>query len=541
MKKLSTLLVLLLCMALALPCAAEAYVPGAVTRQLLADVWNSGQMIRGDMKLRFAMDGTALGFAEEDQQTLDMIFSLLDSVTLGAAAGKTEDGVRIELDAALKNANDGEDVTVDAAANLSLEGISLESSLLDGQKVTAKWETLLAMAGLDDGSITMLMALRDTDWETTLPQLMITAQQYAMLATQYAAPYMETLSAWAATLATETLENVAEEGYPTAARVTNIYLTEADVGSLVTMLAGQLKEDASLCALADMLLVQSGETMTTAQLCDALIEEAAAMTDTENPVMFTLATDENGVPLYGQFFAYAEEGSGFFTEIVAAPDETGALQYTLNVMTLDAQSAIEDAFSVSGAVSQYDFSTLMQIYAYGEPVMGCEYIVSAEQVTTADGQPGLDAELSMAMNMEDDGKSVQMVASSQMKYALTPDGGEVFDTTMNMDMYAEDQAVNLLAVGGMSLFPAEGGLSGAYGVTESAPALGLDSLGMDVLLSSHPYDAAATAALSEFALDSATGEDMDTLTETLVTAAQLKLMEFMQALPADVLNALGGE
>ena len=541
MKKTMMLLVLLLCAALALPCAAEGYAPGQTTRQVFADVWNSGKMIKGDMKLRFDLNGEALGLDETEQQLMDTICSLLDSATLGVAAGKTEDGVRLEVDAALKNANGGEDVTVEAAANLSPVGVTLESTLLDGQKVTAKWETLLAMAGVSDSDISVLMTLRDTDWAILLPQLLATAEQYMQIALQTAAPYGETIAQWAAGLTTETMQNVEAEGYPTAATLLNIYLTQADAGSLIAQLAAQLKADATVAPMLDMVFAQTGEEITTAQLCDVLTEEAAQMTDIENPVMFTIALDESGAPLYAQCFAYAEDGSGSFAEIIGFADESGALNYALSFMTLDAQSAIGDAFSVSGSAGMYDFSMLMQVYADGAPVMGCEYIIAAEPTTTADGQAGLDAELSMAMNVEDGEDSVQMVANSLMKYFLTPDGGEVYDMTMNMDMYVEDQTVNLTAVGGVSVFPTEGGLSGTYGVTESVPAIGLDACGVDVLFSSHAYDPATTAALTEFALDSATSEDMNALLTTLSGTAQLKLIEVMQALPAEVLSALMGE
>ena len=144
MKTIKTLFSILLCIALMLPCAIaeEVYVPGEISKALVTNAWNDGKMISADVKLRLDLSGEALGFTDEDQQILDMINQVLDAATLNLAVGKLQEGLRLEAGAALKSAQDGADVTADVAANLDLYGVSVESSLLPGQKVTAKWETL---------------------------------------------------------------------------------------------------------------------------------------------------------------------------------------------------------------------------------------------------------------------------------------------------------------------------------------------------------------------------------------------------------------
>ena len=61
MKQLKTLLALVLCLALAMPCAlAEgAYVPGETVKALFAEAWSKGQMITADLSFQLELDGAA--------------------------------------------------------------------------------------------------------------------------------------------------------------------------------------------------------------------------------------------------------------------------------------------------------------------------------------------------------------------------------------------------------------------------------------------------------------------------------------------------
>lgn len=537
MKKFTALLAVLLCIALALPCTAEgAYTPGETSKAIFANVWNSGKMIQGDTKIRFEMDGAALGMSAEEQKALDAAYALLNDLTISMAAGKLDQGLRLELGAAYK------DVAVDAAANLDVYGMTLESNLIEGQKVTAKWETLLAMAGLTDGDIATFMSLREMDWESTMAELTIAAAQYIELVAEMAAPYGQIISEWTGTLYTEVLENVeATEGYPAAAKQIDLYVTAADLGALITQLATYLKDDANVAPLVDMLLMQSGEEMTTADLCDAAIAVAAEMTDTENPILLTFALDAQDNPLYVQFFAFQLDGSAVFAEIIGAPSALGGTDYALNAMTLTAEGDLVDAFSVTGTASEQDFSMLLQVYAGGAQVVGWELISDAEAIKTAEGMDGLNTSVSMTMNAEDGVDSVQMVMNSLVSSHLTADGGEVTDTTMNMDMYADGESISMISTAGMSVFPTADGLTGTYGTSQSMPAMGLTSYGADIALSTKAYDAAATAALAEFALDSATTEGIDELMNTLSVNAMTKMEELTKVLPPEVSSMLAGE
>ena len=72
MKKWTMLVALLLCALMLTPFAAaeEAYVPGKTATGLIADAWESGQIIHGDLKLRFDADAAALGLSEGSRRCL---------------------------------------------------------------------------------------------------------------------------------------------------------------------------------------------------------------------------------------------------------------------------------------------------------------------------------------------------------------------------------------------------------------------------------------------------------------------------------------
>ena len=63
-----TLLALVLCLALVLPCALaeEAYTPGETVRALFAKAWSEGQMITADLSLQFEVNAEALGLSEDE-------------------------------------------------------------------------------------------------------------------------------------------------------------------------------------------------------------------------------------------------------------------------------------------------------------------------------------------------------------------------------------------------------------------------------------------------------------------------------------------
>ena len=298
-----TLLALMLCLTLALPCAVaeDAYVQGATTRALFAEAWSRGQMITADMSVQLALNGEALGLSAEDMAQVNALTTLLDASTLRMGACRIDGGVRLLLAGLVKAQAGGGDVYADVAVDVTRAGLSIDSSLLAGRRVSVTWKTLLTMCDLCDEEIAMVLSLMDVDWDTLLSDLIEQAQPYIAIALQILAPYGETVAAWAQTLTIEQMADVeATADYPYCATLVNVYITEKDLGVLIKSLADQLAQDQTLCTLIDGLVAQMSDESYpgTAALCAQLSENAASLTDEELPLILSLAMDEAGTPLY---------------------------------------------------------------------------------------------------------------------------------------------------------------------------------------------------------------------------------------------------
>ena len=152
MKKTHTLLLaLFLCLALIFPCALaeDAYVPGQRTQALIDAALDAGQIVGGETRLTLQLGDEILSMLaddEESQAQLDALMEVIGGVRLAGGFGKLEDGYRVELGGSY-TAPSGDNVFVTAAANLTLDGVSIESNLIEGERLSIRWETLLRLFG----------------------------------------------------------------------------------------------------------------------------------------------------------------------------------------------------------------------------------------------------------------------------------------------------------------------------------------------------------------------------------------------------------
>ena len=125
---------------------AYTYNPGDITSAMFENL-PSGTMSAIDMQL-FMVFGES--FAEQNEvaaEDLAAISEVLDSTTLHVSAGAYDDGVRLYLAGLYGHGESA--LAVDAALNITGTGLSLESNLIEGKKVTVTWDTLLRMLGAD--------------------------------------------------------------------------------------------------------------------------------------------------------------------------------------------------------------------------------------------------------------------------------------------------------------------------------------------------------------------------------------------------------
>ena len=184
MKKTHTLLLaLFLCLALIFPCALaeDAYVPGQRTQALIDAALDAGQIVGGETRLTLQLGDEILSMLaddEENQAQLDALMEVIGGIRLAGGFGKLEDGYRVELGGSY-TAPSGDNVFVTAAANLTLDGVSIESNLIEGERLSIRWETLLRLFGLTDDEVNQIMALRDVDWDNAMEELSTVVAQAA--------------------------------------------------------------------------------------------------------------------------------------------------------------------------------------------------------------------------------------------------------------------------------------------------------------------------------------------------------------------------
>lgn len=552
MRILKTLLALALCLALALPCAvaeSTAYVPGETMGKIFSDVWNSGKMINADLAIVLEANAEAFDLSGEELAQFDSLLSLMNETTLRVGVCRLPDGLRIELTGMLDAPEGAQDVQARMAYDLTRTGLSIDSSLFEGRRVTMTWETLLKLCEVDDQTIAMITSLLrgDTTFEALLDKLMAQIEPVIAMVGQMITPYAETVAAWAQTLYIERLTNVAAtEDYPAAATVTNVYVTDKDLGSLITLLCGRLKADQNACAMLDSILAQmdDGEPMSTAALCDELLARAADMTDEENPLILTAAFDAEDTPLYFELYNLEPNGQSEYAGAFLYPqaDNPNAYNYDLSFFVLSAAGDVQDGLSFFGTVTAdpqdalaADVTMNLAFVADGEMIAGLEYTVSSASKPMADGLPGCATDLSMSLSGVDGEDTVQALLSGNSQSGLTSQGGEQTDMTMNYDIYAGDGSLSLTALGSMIVEPCESGLTGSYSVIETMPALGIERYGVQMRFSSEDY---APAALEEIAMETASEEDMTALTDEVETAVDALVAQAKQAIPADALELI---
>lgn len=541
MKKI-TVTILLLCALLLQPfaLAEDVYVPGEVSERLILDAWDTGKIITGDIKLRLDVDADAMGLDEEEAAVLEALLPLLDSVSLSLGAGKTAEGLRIEAGAILADAKGGDPVACDVAANFDLYGISVESGLLPDSRVSARWETLLAMAGVSDGDIETLIALRDMDWNTAIEQALEMLNSYVEIAMQLAQPYGEIIVSWAAALPM-TLESApAPEGYA-AASCSSVTIMDKDIMRLAAALAERLKNDETVSGLCDLLIQEAytgeGEAPTTVELCEQIIAMADDYAGGGDSIRLTLGTDEDGTPVFFVAEILTETEGTILLGLSGAMNEAGNADYAFRFDITNVDGSPFFGLTCTGEAGEALFTMSMQMTEALNAIMGMDYSMAISYPKSE--LPSMKIDQTITMDVHDGETTLQMVSNSATVSSLTADGGEVVDSSGAMDMYVDGIQLTTTMLETLAVYPAPEGFAGVFSFMESMPAMGLNAFGMDVALSCKAYDPAATAALHEIALETSSAETFNALLSTLAANAQAKLEEAVAALPEEQAALLG--
>lgn len=558
MKKWMLCLVLALCAALALStacaedAAAQPYTPGAATNALFAEAFDSGKIVTGDVNFVFTPNADMLASSDEEKEIIDAVSEIVDAVTLSLGAGKIQDGIRLELSGLYAGAD--RSATADAALNLTLDGASLESSLIPGERITAKWETLLALAGADQATIDMILSLRDTGLDAALQQVSAELQPILDEAAQIAAPYLETIVTFIDALPMDMQEDVpASYGYPAAAQEVTVTCTEKQLAELIVLLADQLENDEVLVPLIDQLLAQEAEVSfdgaaaatppTTADLCAAIREEASsALTDEDRPLMLFIGVDEEGTLLYATL-QHEEPDGAYELACLMLDVQSDTPSFSLDIFASDADDNIQNGLGFGmtmtpGSADILDFGIVMNCYFAQEgTIISMDYTIDNQRITTGDGLPG--CKTSGAMTLTSSDNAMRAVYTIENEQALTAGGGERSDGTISADVYSDSTAMTIGARVSQDVAPGVDGLTGTASFVYDMSDLGLDELGLKIGYRTGEYDAAASAALTETALETVSIAEMDALEDRVLSAITSKALEVSSLLPQKIILMLG--
>ena len=556
MKKSVFFLTLLLCLSLIFPGAhaEDTYVPGERMRSLVSSALEAGQLVGGEAHFSLTLPDSMLPDDEEGRAQFDALAEVIQGVSLAGGMGRLDDGYRVELGGAY-TAPSGDNVYVTGAANLTADGLSLESNLIEGERLSIRWETLLEMLGLSENEIDALLSLPTTDWDSALNELNDELAQAAETFGKLADPYLVTLADFAATLNIQQRRNVeAENGYPAVENEISITCTAEELSRLLHSLADQVEKDTALRPYLEQLIqncdltVTDGDSETThvmsvSEFCDETRQFADVLAETDGSLGILLGYDDDGLPFY-LTLALSDGETLDALAFQMLPGETeDTCVFTLRALESDGDSAntlLDTALTLT--LDPDD----KQVYAAELNVQSEDFTLyfamDSSAVTTEDSLPGYRLSLSMNSATAVDSGTALTVYTGDGLCALTAAGGEQTTYAANIDIYA-DTTDSLLGSAkiesGLSLEPDENSLVGRFYLDESFTADdGTLSFGTDVALSSWNYDAAETDALRETMFETATGEELAALQNRFVQSAQQKLFALLSLVPQEVLQML---
>ena len=556
MKKSVFFLTLLLCLSLIFPGAhaEDTYVPGERMRSLVSSALEAGQLVGGEAHFSLTLPDSMLPDDEEGRAQFDALAEVIQGVSLAGGMGRLDDGYRVELGGAY-TAPSGDNVYVTGAANLTADGLSLESNLIEGERLSIRWETLLEMLGLSENEIDALLSLPTTDWDSALNELNDELAQAAETFGKLADPYLVTLADFAATLNIQQRRNVeAENGYPAVENEISITCTAEELSRLLHSLADQVEKDTALRPYLEQLIqncdltVTDGDSETThvmsvSEFCDETRQFADVLAETDGSLDILLGYNDDGLPFY-LTLAVSDGETLDALAFQMLPGETeDTCVFTLRALESDGDSAntlLDTALTLT--LDPDD----KQVYAAELNVQSEDFTLyfamDSSAVTTEDSLPGYRLSLSMNSATAVDSGTALTVYTGDGLHALTAAGGEQTTYAANIDIYA-DTTDSLLGSAkiesGLSLEPDENSLVGRFYLDEAFTADdGTLSFGTDVALSSWNYDAAETDALRETMFETATGEELAALQNRFAQSAQQKLFALLSLIPQEVLQML---
>lgn len=536
------LLILALMTALILPAAlaedSSPYTPGKVTEAMFAEAFSRGDMVTLNMQFNLVPSENAEEVFGEDAAELTALSELFENSIFSIGAGKIDGGLRVTLKG---------DYTVDtqtalltATLDLTETGVALSSSALPGEQITANWETLLALAGMSEEEIASIMSLRSADFETMLAELITALEPVLDMVMQIAAPYGETIINHIASLPMLVNENVpAEAGYPAAAAEMQIQINDKAIGDLISALATQLKQDATLCDIFDAMLAESDpdNALTTALLCDALIEAVGEeLTDESLPLNLFIGMDASGIPLYLNLSKELEDGTIALISLISGQiEETGGTLINFDILSLNAEQEIQDGISLTIAYVIDDANpnimsaeVIFSGYANGAELLTCSFYT--DNAVNPENPDAYDGLITAALEAADE-ESVATIGMDASLFSLRTENGEEMLIEGSIAVAADSENIQAVFEGTLVTE-----LDGSTPVAVMTESIQLPDVGIAQWNETYTLIAAqqqADEVMTVTALETASAEEIDALTNRAVANLEQTLNTLLEILPAE--------
>ena len=527
------------------------YRPGALTRSLFLEAFQRGDAVCADLGQSLTLNAEALGLTGEDAELLSAVMDALSHTQITAAAVKLEDGVLLELAGTYFTEEDS--VSIDAQLEITKTGLALTSdTVLPGERVTVTWEALLALLGVSEEDAGQLLALRSMSLQQLQEAAASYIRMFTLMAQQLAAPYAQILSDFVAAQPVSVEENVAAEGFfPAAAKETAVIVTSKAVGELLVTLCNQLEQDAALAPMLDALLAQaepdSGIPSTTAALCAAVRQEAMTLTDEEYPLYLVTGTDADGRPLYGSLCAVLEDGSTAAINLIdCAETPEDGLSCLLQAFVSDPEGVYTGLTASLDHTADPADPQVMSLCVEADVQAGDQSLFSmaidmdTESVITEEGLSGYSSTYSYFVTISDESGPVTVSCYGEAEQSLTADGGESAYSFGVSETYIGDELIDqTTAQVGFALVPGENGPESEWIEQMTSPQTGIDEAAFGMWLYTLPYTPDET--LTDFALDSASEEDVQALLLRAMTSIQEPMDALFALLPEKLLTLIAGK
>lgn len=541
MKKVVSLLLAAALLLLGVAALAEgAYVPGVKSDELIKAALKAGQIVTMDVNMSLDADPAALGVDEDNAATVSAMLALLKNAHLKMGVGKIDSGVRVEMAGELYAPDASASVGVSGAANLTWDGVSLESNVIPGKRVTIGTQTILAAMGMDQPTIDAVMGLRGKSVPEIAAIVLEKLSENVEESDEHVETYMAILIEHLSALTVERSEQTQEGEFPAAAHLAVVRFTGEEVASLISALIDQAESD---LRAADQMTEQAAKQFASYR------EDVEKIRTSGATGCVALGRDEKNTPSF--VVARVNRASGERVELVASGSVSGDPTLPGSMIAADLSANLLDAGG--NAIDGLTFA--MTVMTSEDPVLSAgtdaamtmEALVDGQNIynlaftgTTAgemkDDLPTSKTQASEVVTMDMEGDTLRTVSAVEGVYGLTAAGGEEMTVAATVDGYLDESAAfsMTLSMDG-SVAPVGDGVEGAWQINLAIPSM-IDTFDMAVGCTSAPYDAAATQALDELALESAGSEDLEALQQLAQKTMTEKLFSLLAVLPPEVMS-----